>query len=380
MLPVGGEFKALFMSTVESLDPSGCSYNPTKSLCSPSVFNTAITRAKSLIVAVGNPYTLMTVEENMDTNKQCWAEYLSRCFKTNTVVARSRISDAALRELRRFVDQRVQLPPTPVEQSVTLMTPAKQTTQSVTSSNLQEKRAEEKAALAYVQNKLPSAPDKVSSLAQIHANNLAHITATPVQNQQTIVSVAAAPAKEKPGPFMVCTFAPTGRDIYVELSLHGATSQNTTIKTTGPFPDRSQALSNPLSMPAAVVEPNITKIGDNACIVRLPPLHQPGVFAVMVSSNSSRGMFLLNVFDPDAVKLRGQVTCKVGQVQQWVADCRRAGPGVLAASINGTNIPVKYSPNGQHTIAFMPVNAGLYTLEVTYNGHDTGNTQEFNVQ
>lgn len=40
--------------------------------------------------------------------------------------------------------------------------------------------------------------------------------------------------------------------------------------------------------------------------------------AVMVSSNSKRGMFLLNMLDPDAVKLKGQlqVTCKVGQVQQ----------------------------------------------------------------
>ena len=137
---------ALFMSTVDSLDPSGCSYNPTKSLCSPSVFNTAITRAKSLIVAVGNPYTLMTVEENMGTDKQCWAEYLSCCFKTNTVVARNGVSDdVALQELRCFVGQRVQLhvQSAPVEQHVTLMTPVKQTKQSVIHpSSLQEKHTE----------------------------------------------------------------------------------------------------------------------------------------------------------------------------------------------------------------------------------------------
>ena len=100
------------MSTVESLNPSGCPYNPTKSLCSPIVFNTAITRAKSLIVAVGNPYTLMTVEENMVTgaenmgkNKHCWAEYLYHCFERSTIVASQ---DANLQELKVFVKQILQ--------------------------------------------------------------------------------------------------------------------------------------------------------------------------------------------------------------------------------------------------------------------------------
>ena len=107
VLILGDEFKALFMSTVESLDPSGCSSNPTKSLCSPVVFNTAITRAKSLIVAVGNPYTLMAVEENMDNSKRCWAEYLNRCFKENTFVPMNGTTDEALKELKLCVRKKL---------------------------------------------------------------------------------------------------------------------------------------------------------------------------------------------------------------------------------------------------------------------------------
>ena len=105
------------MSTVESVDSSGCSYNPTKSLCSPIVFNTAITRAKSLIVAVGNPYTLMTVEENTAaaenmeiSNLHCWAKYLDHCFEANTVILANKDDkiEGNLQNLHLFVKQKLQ--------------------------------------------------------------------------------------------------------------------------------------------------------------------------------------------------------------------------------------------------------------------------------
>ena len=99
------------MSTVEALDSSGCSLNPTKSLCSPSVFNTAITRAKSLIVAVGNPYILMRMEKKMGSNKQCWAEYLNRCFEMGTVVQGDGVSQNAIQDLQEFVKRRLQISP-----------------------------------------------------------------------------------------------------------------------------------------------------------------------------------------------------------------------------------------------------------------------------
>ena len=103
----GSEFKAVFMSTVESLNQSGLPYHPTKSLCSPSVFNTAITRATSLIIAVGNPYTLMAVEKKMDKDNRCWEEYLRQCFEANTFVGIDGASDSVIHELRHLVEEKV---------------------------------------------------------------------------------------------------------------------------------------------------------------------------------------------------------------------------------------------------------------------------------
>lgn len=103
------------MSTVEAIDVSSCSFNPTKSLCTDSVFNTAITRAKSLIVAVGNPYILMRTEKmekkkkQQDSNRQCWAEYLHRCFEMETIVAEG-IAQNAIKDLKEFVESRLERP------------------------------------------------------------------------------------------------------------------------------------------------------------------------------------------------------------------------------------------------------------------------------
>lgn len=95
------------MSTIESLNPSGLPYHPTKSLCNPSVFNTATTRATSLIVVVGNPYTLMAVEKNMDKGNRCWAEYLRQCLEANTFVGIEGVSDSVIQELQHVVQEKV---------------------------------------------------------------------------------------------------------------------------------------------------------------------------------------------------------------------------------------------------------------------------------
>ncbi len=77
----GQEFDVLFLSTVESIRiEDGKPFDPLKSLCQPAVFNTAITRARSLIVAVGNPCILLKTDEAMGSC--CWKKYIERC-KTN---------------------------------------------------------------------------------------------------------------------------------------------------------------------------------------------------------------------------------------------------------------------------------------------------------
>ena len=74
------------MSTIESLEPSGRPFDVLKSLCHPAVFNTAITRSRSLVVAVGNPLMLMLAEATMDEPKWCWREFIHRCLHNKTFV------------------------------------------------------------------------------------------------------------------------------------------------------------------------------------------------------------------------------------------------------------------------------------------------------
>ena len=82
---IGHEFRAVFLSTCEPLELDGRSKDPLKSLCNPYVFNTAISRAKSLVVAVGNPFMLLKIENIMGSRRHCWKEYLKMCLKQGTV-------------------------------------------------------------------------------------------------------------------------------------------------------------------------------------------------------------------------------------------------------------------------------------------------------
>ena len=43
----------------------------------------------------------------MDTGKQCWAHYLHKCFKTETIKAGEGIKSESLQELQRFVNQKL---------------------------------------------------------------------------------------------------------------------------------------------------------------------------------------------------------------------------------------------------------------------------------
>lgn len=87
---VGQEFRAVFLSTSEPI-LDGKILNPTKSLSNKFVFNTAITRAQSLIVSVGNPFLLLEMEQHMiqtygrNHQVRCWSNYLKKCLSNGTV-------------------------------------------------------------------------------------------------------------------------------------------------------------------------------------------------------------------------------------------------------------------------------------------------------
>ena len=90
---VGQEYSLLLISASESLESSGRPFDLLKSFCHPAVFNTAITRARSLVVAVGNPLVLMMSEATMDEPKWCWKEFITRCLLDNVFVVPDRLKN-----------------------------------------------------------------------------------------------------------------------------------------------------------------------------------------------------------------------------------------------------------------------------------------------
>ena len=82
----GREFRAIFLSTLEKTELDGSTSNPTKSICDQYVFNTVITRAKSLVVCVGNPFLLFSIETSTKEYEiPCWREYIKRCLETSSL-------------------------------------------------------------------------------------------------------------------------------------------------------------------------------------------------------------------------------------------------------------------------------------------------------
>ena len=101
VLFTGLEFQYVFLSTAEPTTAEGASKNPTKTPCSQYVFNTALTRAKSLVVCAGNPFLLMKIEKmtkNRD-KRPFWAEYIRRCMENETfVIPPNLLSDDSKRQ------------------------------------------------------------------------------------------------------------------------------------------------------------------------------------------------------------------------------------------------------------------------------------------
>lgn len=80
----------LILSTYEAINEDGSTRNPTKSITDPYVINTAISRARSLIVSVGNPYLLFSIETCMckkyGEKGKFWSNYIKSCIEKNSFV------------------------------------------------------------------------------------------------------------------------------------------------------------------------------------------------------------------------------------------------------------------------------------------------------
>ena len=106
-LTVGTEFKAIFISTSEPTNEGGEPIYKTKSICDHYVFNTAITRSRSLVVAVGNPFHLLEAEKHMVSKyegSKCWSPYIKQCIECGTfsysTLIRKSYSSSELEEAR----------------------------------------------------------------------------------------------------------------------------------------------------------------------------------------------------------------------------------------------------------------------------------------
>ena len=110
-LIAGQEFRALFVSTSEPTKPNGETRDPTKSISDPFVFITALTRAQSLVVAVGNPYLLLKREKHMvakyGDRGHCWSLFLKACLENNSISVHQsvRVTQSTEQELAKLAEQ-----------------------------------------------------------------------------------------------------------------------------------------------------------------------------------------------------------------------------------------------------------------------------------
>ena len=81
----GKEYRVVIISTSEPTQKDGLPLSMTDSISVPQVFNTVVSRARSLVVAVGNPLTLLVKENRIfGDSGGFWRSYLKLCMDNNT--------------------------------------------------------------------------------------------------------------------------------------------------------------------------------------------------------------------------------------------------------------------------------------------------------
>lgn len=96
---IGHEFEAVILSTLEPLEADGTSSNPTKSLVNPKIFNTAVSRCKSFVVAVGDPFMLLKAEKQYP--ECCWRHYLKICLDNESLFFPESYNQRRKRDLKQ---------------------------------------------------------------------------------------------------------------------------------------------------------------------------------------------------------------------------------------------------------------------------------------
>ena len=120
LLPTGREFRAIFICTSEAVDESCATVDPVKSLCDQYVFNTVITRACSLVVAIGNPFRLMKIEtmggrgDGMTSQRsagemKCWQAFVFRCLQCRSLLLTEKLILARQSSPKKAYEQRKSL-------------------------------------------------------------------------------------------------------------------------------------------------------------------------------------------------------------------------------------------------------------------------------
>ena len=100
----------MFLSTTEPTTENGDPSDPVRSLSNEQVFNTIMTRARSLIYCVGNPFALCQIGDKYPAGVNCWKAYLQRCVQCETLQftlqrerATTASTEAAAQEIQRLV-------------------------------------------------------------------------------------------------------------------------------------------------------------------------------------------------------------------------------------------------------------------------------------